>query len=216
VTEPDGALPAEYFGIAELRALPDLADDQRYPDARLEAARAWITSVIERFCGTSFVPRSRQATVYADELSAGIVDLPDRWVLEVTSGTITAAWGASPVPLTPEQLGRLRVHVGLVLIRDGGPWPRRLDGREHVDLTYVAGFSSQPPADIKEAALQAARSRVLTLDGAKGVPSRALAITNELGNIRLASASEDAPTGIPDVDAVLTGWRSRTRTVDAR
>ena len=79
-------------------------------------------------------------------------------------------------------------------------------------MTYTAGYSAAPPADLKQAALRAARNWLLTGDAWSGADTRATSITNDYGNIQLSVASADGrPTGLPDVDATITAWARRVR-----
>ena len=55
------------------------------------------------------------------------------------------------------------------------------------------------------------RDSALSKDGWSGVDERATSISNDYGNINLAIATADAPTGLPAADAVIMGWAQRVR-----
>jgi hypothetical protein len=190
-----------YFTTAELRALPDMGDTTRYTDARLTAAHDWIAGVIERECQTSFI-----ATAVTEKLDGSGTDtliLSRPYVLSVTSAFVGGT------ALTADELSALVLRGGIVYRPTGYTWA---SGRANVDITYSAGYSSAPPADLKEAALIGARYHVLTTDGKSGASDRATSITNEFGNIQLSVASADGrPTGLPEVDATITAWSRITR-----
>lgn len=183
-----------YFDLDELRALPNVSDRTKYPDVALAAARDWITAIVERVCGTSFVARRKVETIEYGDL------LPDRYTLSLIS-VLDSAGVDSTLDAGLTAAGRLTIATFFS--------PRAYATRPRLTVTYLAGFSFSPPADLKHVMLQAARYRLVSVDGASGIPNRALTMANEFGNITLASASVDRPTGIPDVDAVIMGWARR-------
>lgn len=83
-------------------------------------------------------------------------------------------------------------------------------GSQNATVTYLAGYSETPPADIKEAAMQATRARVLETASNAKVSDRVSQMTNEAGGTTsFVLPGQDRPTGYPDVDAVIMGWRRR-------
>lgn len=187
----------EYFTVVELRALPDMSDTTKYPDAACEAAAARVVSIIERECQTSFVAR----TVTDEVHDGGCYEIfPDRsWVLSVTSAK------ENGVAVTDT----LRLKHGRVLRYATGTYTPRawLPGFDNVQITYQAGYSSTPPSDIKDAALQATRYRLISKASTASMNDRATSITNEFGNVNLSVASSETPFGLPEVDSVVVGWR---------
>lgn len=187
----------EYFTLNELRALPDMSSAVTYPDATCEAAAARVVAIIERFCQTSFVAR----TVTDERHDGGgyeiFLDRP--WVLSVTSATENGT----------AVTDTLRVKAGRVLRYATGSYTPKawLPGCDNITVTYQSGYSSSVPADVKDAALQATRYRLLTSNANAGMNDRATSITNEFGNINLATATRDAPFGLPEVDSIIVGWR---------
>jgi hypothetical protein len=75
-------------------------------------------------------------------------------------------------------------------------------------VTYAAGYSATPPADIKDAALQATRARLLTMDSQAGIEDRRTSLSTDQGTISYVIAGENRPTGYPEVDAVILGWKN--------
>lgn len=199
-----------YFTEAELRGLPNMSDTSKYTSARVTSARQWIEGVIERKVGTSFEARSFTETVDGDEANCrGGILLSRPYVLSVTAVT------SNGVAFTAGQLAEIVINPAGVLIRravgsygSGDAWDA---GVENIIVTYTAGYSSTPPADIKEAAMDAARDWLLRRYGSQGVSDRAISLQTEMGNTVYATASDkhDRPTGIPDVDAVIMGWANR-------
>jgi hypothetical protein len=193
MAEPD------YFTKAELQALPDMSGET---EARILAAAAWAVGVIEREVGTSFVARTVTDEVHDGGREAIALDKP--FVISVTSAT------ENSVAVTDT----LRAARGGVLRRFSGAtsftptsWAA---GTGNVSVTYQAGYSSTPPADIKEAALQATRWHLLEQRASNVHSPRQTSITNEMGGtVNFAVAGTDRPTGYPDVDAVIVGWRNK-------
>lgn len=192
----------EYFTLAELRALPGLADTGAYPDARLEAAAAFVVETIERVVGTSFIARS--VTEQHSGLN-GRLGIPTRkpYVISVTSAT------ESGVAVTDSLValdGSDVIYKFSAGSRVPTPWQA---GMNNISITYQAGYSSAVPADLKEAALYASRQRLITTSATAGQSTRRTRLTTEAGVFDLAVPGEDAPFGMPEIDAVVIGYRDR-------
>lgn len=193
MTDPD------YFTLVELRALPDMSGET---EARILAAAAWAVGIIEREVGASFIARTVTAEIH--DGGSGEIVLNEPYVLSVTSAT------EDGVAVTDT----LRANGGGILRRFSGAtsytpttWTT---GYGNVAVTYQAGYSSTPPADIKEAALAATRWHLLEGRASNVNTPRQTSISNEMGGTTsLAVAGTDRPTGYPEVDAVIVGWRNR-------
>jgi hypothetical protein len=177
--------------LAEIRALPNMANTGTYPNAMLEDARAWFTDLVEDYCGFSPIPRFARETV--NGTGRPTVDLATRsYVRAIRSITVdgvavadVADWFLSEgVLIGPETLA---VGVG------------------NVAVAYEHGLDG-PPADLRRAALTAIRYRILT-DVNSQMPDRALSLSNEFGNVQMAQAGRRTPVGIPEVDSVLSRMR---------
>ncbi len=194
----------DYFTLDELAALPNMTE-ARYTTARKEAAAAYVVGIIEREVETSFIARTVTDEVH-DGGGTGIL-LNTPYVLSVTSAT------ENGVAVTDT----LRVHHGIVrrFASATATTPSRwAAGVGNIKITYQAGYSVTPPGDIKEAALQATRWRLLTTNSNSDLNARQTSITNEMGGtVNLSVAGPGRPTGYPDVDAVIIGWKSRLNTV---
>lgn len=190
-----------YFTTAELRDLPDMDDEERFPDARLEAAHDWIVSIIERECDTSFIATSVTETLNGTGIEP--LMLTSAYVQSVQSVTVDGVSVTAPV------LADMNIQHGMLYYGDGTTWSNA--SRGNVTVTYTAGYSTTPPADLKEAALRAARNWLLTNDAWSGKDTRVTAITNEYGNMQLSVAGPDRPTGLPEVDATIMAWARKVR-----
>lgn len=191
----------DYFTLAELRALPQMSDATTYTDARCEAAAAWIVAIIEREVRTSFVRRTYTET-YDGGGTAIVLDQP----FAQTTAALTATEDGVAVTDT------LRVSSGVLRRFDAGEYTPLswATGVGNISVTYEAGYSATPPSDIKEAALAAARWRLLATNSNAEMNARQTQVTNDMGGtISFTVAGPDRPTGYPEVDAVIVGWRDR-------
>lgn len=190
-----------YFTTAELRALPDMNDTTRFPDARLVAAHDWIASIIERECETSFVARSVTARLNGRGCEG--LDLTTPYVQSVESVSVDGA------ALSPGDVDALVWQDGYLYRPGGVYWPATARG--NVTVTYTSGYSTEPPGDLKEAALRGARHWLLTMDAWSGVDERTTSLTSDYGTTTVVVADDKHPTGLPFVDATILAWKRRVR-----
>ena len=191
-----------YFSLAELRALPDMDDETLYPDDVCTAAGEAVEADIENFVGTSFVART--VTDEAHDGGCWEIPLDSPFVLADTAPTATEGG----VAVTDFLFVRSGVLRRLTSQYASSP-VRWADGFGNVEVTYAAGYSEAPPANVKQAALAATRYRLITSAPDASMNGRAESIQNDFGNVRLSIADKDHPFGLPEVDAVLIGWRDR-------
>lgn len=208
-----------YFDLAELRASQDLSSAVTYPTERLRGARQWIETIIDSAVSTSFVRRyNRELLNFASDSALRYVGAR-RGSFSPTSTTVVLrdrpfiqtllSISIGGVALTAPQLALVTVDEGNRLVTtDGLAWP---GGFGLVDVRYEAGFTDTCPSDLHDVALQAARWRLMSTDGASGIPSRATSLTNEFGNVQLSTAGNRRPTGIPDVDAVIMSYADQVK-----
>lgn len=189
-----------YFTLAELRGMPDLTDAYQFGDERLTSAGEYVEAVIERVVGTSFVARTVTGERHDGGSDSIALDRP--YPIAVSAATEDGVAVTDTLRIVGGLLRRYSDTSSFVPL----VWNA---GVGNVTVTYTAGYSTTPPADIKEAALRAARFRLLTSHEAASVTDRALSISNEFGNVQLSYAGLNNPFGLPDVDAVIVGWRDR-------
>lgn len=187
----------EYFTEAELRALPQMSSTTTYTSARIDAAAAYFVSIFERFCGVAFIPR----TVTDERHDGGTVGITLHRRRPIAASAVTE----DGVAVT----NTLRIDRGVLRQFSAGSsvpiqW---LAGVENVAVTYTHGFSAIP-GDVKEAALQATRARLLSTNSNAGVDDRRTSMNTEMGTVNFVIAGENRPTGYPEVDAVLLGYRA--------
>lgn len=187
----------DYFTLAELRAKPDMSDIERFSNEECEAAAGYIVGIIEREVGTSFILRH-----YVDEPHDGGVDtlvLDESFVRSVTSATEDGVDVTDVLQVRGDVVHRLR---------GGAPVPWAW-GYSNVLVTYVAGYSSGVPGDVKEAALKGTRAHLLANAQDVGLNDRRTSMSTEQGVINFVVAGEDRPSGYPEVDAMILGWKKR-------
>jgi len=190
-----------YFTTDELRALPDVQDPGRFSDDRLAAARDWIVGIVERECDTSFIPSVVTENVNGSGVDALFLSSP--YIQSVEAVTVDGT------DYTTDQVDALLIQNGALYDPTGAYWSYA--SRGNVTVTYTAGYSTEPPPDLKEAMMRAARNWLLTSDAWSGKDSRATSISNDGGTISLVIAGPDRPTGYPDVDATIMAWARRVR-----
>lgn len=189
----------DYFTLAELNALPNMGEG-RYSDARKEAAAAYVVGIIERVVKTSFVARTITGEAH-DGGRDGIV-LRNPQVISVTSATESGVAVTDSLRMVNGVLRRFSSATSFTPIT----WA---SGTGNVLVTYQSGYSATAPADIKEAALLATRFRLMASNSNSDLNARQTSMTNEFGTTQFAVAGSERPTGYPEVDAVIIGWRDR-------
>lgn len=183
-----------YVAVAELRALPNLADTSRFTDAELTAATTWFETVFEDYTQVAWTPRTVLGEAHylkrADSLM--LRHQRPRTVTAVQSYTsaiaATAYTAAELAALAFDETGTLR-RLGNVssFTSDYGL----------VTVDYTHGYTA-PPADVVEAAKTAIRAHLLDEYQA----NRQYAVLTEAGIVRSSQPGPDRPFGLPEVDAV--------------
>jgi hypothetical protein len=189
----------DYFTLAELRALPDMGNPSKFSADAVEAAAARITSIIEREVGTSFVTRLVLDEVHDGGRDHVVLDSP--WVQTALSATENGTAVAET----------LNVRHGILRKLSGSCPTRWADGYGNVSVSYESGYSVAPPADIKDAALQGTRLFLLASASDSSANARRTSLSTDVGVESYVIAGEDRPTGYPEVDATILGWKAKLR-----
>ena len=184
---PAGGGPAVYFTIDELRAAhPDLHSATKYPDAKLEACRAFAEQWFEAALHAAYVPRETTVTLTGN--GRRTLFLPD-WieVSPVTAGKVDG------VVLTAGEIAALvtRKHGAVVNV---ATWTKDAE----IELTYTHGYA-EPVELAKQAVMMLAAEKALP----STIPARATSLSTDIGNYRISQADKTGKTGIPDVDAII-------------
>lgn len=183
------------FAQAELRASdPVLADETLYPDALIVNAREATEQRFEAAAEVSFTDRG------ARELLDGTGRDSLMCAHTYVRGVIAAKIGGTA--LSGPQLADLAVYPTGRIVNPSG-WT---EGNRNVELLIEHGYQTVPEP-VRRAGVLFARS--LLLRSALEQSDRATAVFTDLGGYRLTLAGRDGPTGLPEVDAVLSQFGRR-------
>lgn len=185
---------ARYADLGEIRGGPGMSSG-RWTIEQLLTGLGAVESRLEEFLGTSLVLAPFEARGKACELATvdDAVRLPERFVRSVVS----MVDDDGVVDLTDAVVAPEGVIRGVSVSGD-------------VTALGVRGFSEVPSSDIREAVVQWVAD-VVSRQSDSVTSRRQTSLTNEFGNVSMATAGADRPSGIPDVDATLLAWRDRLR-----
>ena len=189
-----------YVTLAQLRALPNLADTAKFTDAELATAAVWFENVFEDYTGVAWTPR----TVIGERHSGGSSLLLDHPYPRTISAVNVYSDATTYVAYTAAELADLRLEPSGVVRRVtlGG----FTSGTGNITVDYVHYKTAVAPSDVVEAAKVAIRAHVLDDYQA----NRQYAVATEAGIVRTSQPGEDRPFGIPEVDAVANRRAERT------
>lgn len=186
-----------YASVAEVRALDGLADTSVYPDQVLTDGIDFATELIDSYCGSSFEPKSFTVTLDGNGRTAIVTGV--LFIRSITSATVDGV-----AQTLADLVGR---PDGVVVHKNGTftaqPWG------QNVVIAGTAGVTTTPSERIKWACRTIARDYALNLH--TRIPSRALSISNEFGQleVRAQAGGPGRPTNLPDVNAVLNASKHK-------
>lgn len=183
-----------FFETEEARAFDDsaMSSTTDYPTDKIIAAREQVEEDIEQVCGVAFVPRGKRINLHGTGTSRLL--LPDLYVTSLVAAEVDGT------ALTTE-LDDLVIEASGRLILAEHSWDL---GDRNVLVDYVHGYA-QVPDPIKRAALMWTRARLVPTS----LDDRATSHTDETGTRQLAVAGRRFPSGIPEVDAILSRYTER-------
>ncbi len=179
-----------FFKIADLRAMPGLNDTSIFPNDLLRDARDAAEDFVEDYTQVAWVQQYRRE-IYDGGGGASVLYLervPARELLKVVIDGVTQTttdWSLS-------DSGRI--------IASGASFSASAVG-QNIEVQYVTGYD-EPPSDLRLATLRLAKH--IALSDQSSIPDRARMMQTEWGLFHLNIASADHPTGLPEVDSVLT------------
>lgn len=183
-----------YLTVAQVRALPNLADTAKFTDAEITAAIVWFETVFEDYTGVAWETR----TVTGERhyvTSSGLLILEHLYP-RVISAVRSYSDATTTVAYTAAELADLRVDPSGVVRRVSlGAFT---SGYGVVAVDYVHYATVTPPSDVVEAAKVAVRAHLIDDYQA----NRQFAVSTEAGIIRTSQPGPDRPFGLPEVDAV--------------
>lgn len=184
-----------YATVAQVRALDGLADTTAYPDATLQDGIDFATELIDDYCGTAFEFKAFDSFVFDVDTGSDLF-LDVLFIQTITSvkidGTLQTGYTFKVRPWGVVKFTNLSFPFDAT-----------------IEVVGTAGFSATAPKRIAWAARTIARDYALNLH--TRTPSRALQITNDLGQIevRAQAGGPGRPTNMPDVNAVLNRFRHK-------
>lgn len=180
----------DYFTLAEFRALPDMGDEATFTEAKVLAAAAYFTAIVEAELWP-MIPRT-----FVDKFDVdGDVDLlPLSQPLNVTLTSVVID-------------GTSKSTSNFVVSSTGGlqyKWDQDWYSvyRQGIVVTYQAG-EEECPADVKNAVMWATRDRLLSQTDSSGIDVRKTSVSTDFGVTNYILPGENRPTGYPDLDAVI-------------
>lgn len=182
---------ARFATVDEVRALKDLGDTNRFPDALIVEAISRVEELIEDDNEVAWVPRYHGQVL--DGSGTAILRVEKSQLRTVRSASIAGA---------ALDVGALHPYPTGKIVRASGVWTA---GLRNVDVAYEHGFDG-PPRDLKDAAVDAIRSGLLEKKSS-AIPERAQTMSSEIGTFSLALAGPNRPTGYPDIDARILAHR---------
>jgi prepilin-type processing-associated H-X9-DG protein len=192
-----------YVTLAELRALPNLADTAKFTNAELVAATDWFETLFEDYTGVAWVPRT--ATDERHSGNGNVVFLDHLFPRTITA-VRSYSDAATSTAYTANELADLRLEPSGAIRRNTLGWFTSAYGLIAVDYTH--GWDA-PPADVIEAAKVAIRAHLIDDYQA----NRQFAVSTEAGIIRTSQPGEGRPFGLPEVDAVANRRNHRCPSV---
>jgi len=182
------------FDIPELRSWDDaFSDAERYPAAKIRAARTVAEVRLETAAKLAFVPRAARTVATGD--GGALLYLPHTGLRQVRSISEDGA------ELSEDQLAELTTHDWGALERtDGSVWTT---GCTYA-ICYEHGLDS-PPEPVRQAAMTVAVEYLVR----SALSSRATVEATDVGFFRLSHATPDTPTGIPEVDEIIREFGRR-------
>ena len=175
------------ISVGMLRKQGGLEDKTRYPNDLLTWGIDLVSDSFDEFTETAWQPRYRRETHDGDNTESVYVRRGP------VHSIVDASVDASVLSLTGW------VFSGSEIRSDGDIFTQT-DPGQNVVLGYTYGVAN-PPASIVRAAVQYA-THVARSDSST-IPDRARMVQTEWGMFIMDTASEDKPTGLPEVDSVL-------------
>ena len=191
-----------YATPAEVRAMDSLTgESSTFSAADVVEGIAYATSIIDDYCGTSFVQRYHRDTL--NGTGTDTIHLTQMFPTTLLSATIDGT------ALSASKLSEIALFEDGSLVRKSDAWAFTQPGNGVV-IEYEFGAAKTIAPDLRLAAKTIAR--YFCLEQRSRIPDRAVAIQSDVGQIQLAQPGMNRPTPLPDVNVVLNRHRPRSPT----
>lgn len=177
-----------FFGLRELRQMQGLDSATQFAPADLAAARDIAEEFVEDFTAQAWVPRVDVVRINTTSSGYFLPYLPVRSLVRLLVDDVALVAADASV----DQSGRLTLPDGA-----SAPSTDMLVEFEHGEAV--------PPSDLAQATKRLARH--ILFSGDSSIPDRARMMVTDWGTFALDIASEEKPTGLPEVDSVLRRYR---------
>lgn len=202
VIELPEEINGHYVSLQEIRVLPNLGDESRYPDDALADAREWFETMFEDYTGMAFVPRS-VTTRFLGTSCCQPLFAPHWPVRSVSAVRVFSSASTGSAFTVTELADVLRLDTGMLRRHSMGHWPA------DVEIDYVHGQAA-PTADVKREALVAISEKLM--EGTSGRPTdRTYGVATDGVFVRTILPGDDKPFGIASVDEVANRMRRKYR-----
>ena len=188
-----------YTTPAEVRSMDSISgESSTFPASDIVEAITYATSIIDDYCGTSFVQRYHRDTL--NGTSTDTIRVAQMFPKTLLSATIDGT------ALSGSKLNEVALFDDGTLVRKSDVWTFTQPGNKVV-IEYEAGASKSAAADLRWCAKTIARYWIL--EQVSRIPDRAISVQSEFGQIQLAQPGMNRPTPLPDVNVVLNRHRHR-------
>ncbi len=187
---------------AEVRAMDSIAGEtSTFSAADLVDAIAYATTIINDYCGASFVKLYERDTL--NGTNDETILLSRMFPTTLLSASIDGS------AFTTAEKNDVALFDNGYATRGDGTWTYTDPGNKVV-VEYEHGVAKSAPNDIRWAARTLARYHLL--EQVSRIPDRAISVQSEFGSIQLAQPGMNRPTPLPDINVVLNRHRHRAPT----
>tara|TARA_R110000824_G_scaffold196562_1_gene379876 strand:+ start:761 stop:1654 length:894 start_codon:yes stop_codon:yes gene_type:complete len=188
-----------YATPAEVRAMDSILDEATtFPLADLIDAIDYATAIIDDYTGASFVQRYHRFVMNGTDTDT--IRLPVLFPTTLLSASVDGS------ALSASKITEVALFDDGLLQRKSDLWDYTNPGNL-VTIEVEAGVNTSAPNDIRWAARTLARFHLL--EQVSKIPSQAISVQSEFGQIQLAQPGMNRPSPLPDVNVVLNRHRHR-------
>ena len=188
-----------YATPAEVRAMDSiLGEATTFPLADLIDAIDYSTAIIDDYTGASWVQRYHRFVL--NGTNTDVIQLPVLFPTTLLSASVDGS------ALSASKITEVALFDDGLLQRKSDLWDYTNPGNL-VTIEVEAGVNTSAPNDIRWAARTLARFHLL--EQVSKIPSQAISVQSEFGQIQLAQPGMNRPSPLPDVNVVLNRHRHR-------
>ena len=188
-----------YATPAEVRAMDSiLGEATTFPLADLIDAIDYSAAVIDDYTGVSWVQRYHRLVLNGTDTDT--IRLPVMFPTTLLSASVDGS------ALSSAKIAEVAMFDDGLLQRKSDLWDYT-DPGNLVVIEVEAGVGTVAPNDIRGAARTLARFHLL--EQVSKIPSQAISVQSEFGQIQLAQPGMNRPSPLPDVNVILNRHRHR-------